>query len=123
VSDKGRRQRFGRMDRLRARSSFLAVQHRGRRVPGQNLVLYVLPQPRQDQPARARMGLVVSKKVGNAVVRNRVKRWLREGYRRLDPPTPAGLDLVFIARPGEARSSYGRTAREMADLMRRVGTP
>lgn len=123
MSDEGRQQRFGRMDRLRLRSSFLAVQHRGRRLPGQNLVLYVLPRPLQDRQARARMGLVVSKKVGNAVVRNRVKRWLREGYRRLDPPAPAGVDLIVIARPSEAKSSYQRTAREMADLMRRVATP
>ncbi len=123
MSDEGRQQRFGRMDRLRARSSFLAVQQRGRRLPGQNLVIYVLPRPLQERQQRARMGLVVSKKVGNAVARNRVKRWLRECYRRMDPPAPAGIDLVVIARPSEAKSSYRRTAREMTDLMRRVGTP
>mgnify|MGYP003829917949 CR=1 FL=1 len=111
------------MDRLRLRSSFLAVQHRGRRLPGHNLVVYVLPRPLQDRQLRARMGLVVSKKVGNAVVRNRVKRWIRECYRRMDPPVPLGIDLVVIARPSEAKSSYHRTAREMSDLVRRMANP
>jgi ribonuclease P protein component len=120
VSDEGRRQRFGRMVRLRARSSFLAVQHRGRRIPGRDLVAYALPRPVLERKERARIGLVVSKKVGNAVVRNRVKRWLREGFRRMARPATTGFDLVVIARPGSAVSSLQQTAEELVELVGRV---
>lgn len=121
MSDKGRRERLGRMDRLRARSSFLAVQHGGHRMPGRNLVLYALSRPEQERNQRARIGIVVSKKVGDAVVRNRVKRWLRESYRRLAGSAPTGVDLVVIARPPTAGSTYQRTAKELGELLARVG--
>lgn len=55
-----------------------------------------------NQAGHSRFGLVVSRKVGNAVTRNRVKRWLREIVRRLDRHDP--VDLVVIAR-SEAASA------------------
>ena len=121
VSDTGRHEGLGRRDRLRARSCFLAVQHRGRRISGRNLVVYALFRPEPERKERARMGLTVSKKVGNAVVRNRVKRWLRESYRRM--AAPGGVDLVIIARPAAAHSTYQQTAEELGQLVARVEMP
>ena len=123
MSANGRHERLGRGDRLRARSSFLAAQRRGRRVPGRNLVVYALSRPETEHKERARIGITVSKKVGNAVVRNRVKRWLREGYRRMASSAPGGTDLVIIARPATAHSTYQRTAHELSELVARVGSP
>jgi ribonuclease P protein component len=123
VSANGRHERLGRGDRLRARSSFLAAQRRGRRVPGRNLVVYALSRPETEQKERSRIGITVSKKVGNAVVRNRVKRWLRESYRRMASSAPGGTDLVIIARPATAHSTYQRTAHELSELVARVGRP
>lgn len=66
-----------------------------------------------------RVGLVVSKKVGNAVVRNRVKRWLRESARRrLGKLT--GVDVVLIARPRAARAGLARLDREVDHAFRAV---
>jgi ribonuclease P protein component len=123
VSEEGRQQGLGRGDRLRARSCFLAAQRRGRRISGRNLVVYALARSEHERKERARIGITVSKKVGNAVVRNRVKRWLRECYRRMASSAPGGTDLVIIARPATAHSTYQRTAEELSELIARVRIP
>lgn len=63
----------------------------------------------------------MSKKVGKATVRNQVKRWLRESYRRMASLAPAGIDLVVVARPAAADGSYRATTDELRVLLRRVG--
>ena len=84
-------------------------------------MVYALSRPEHERKERARIGITVSKKVGNAVVRNRVKRWLRESYRRMARSAPGGVDLVIIARPATAESTYQRTAEELSALVARVG--
>lgn len=117
MTDAGLYQRLGRSQRLRARSGFLLVQQNGRRVPGQTLVLYAMR--RIDGVGHtSRLGITVSKKVGNAVVRNRVKRWIRESYRRLERICDA--DVVVIAKPLAAQSSFEATSRELQSLVGRV---
>lgn len=54
---------------------------------------------RDSGGARPRIGITVSSKVGNAVERNRVKRWVREAWRSIATDLPGGVDLVVIARP------------------------
>ena len=68
-----------------------------------------------NQRDASRFGLAVSKKVGNAVTRNRVKRWIRESIRRHRHGL-TGLDVVLIARSGAAASDYHGIAGEVADL-------
>jgi ribonuclease P protein component len=110
-------QRLGRSQRLRARSGFLLVQQNGRRIPGRTLVVYGLWQREGNDLPASRLGITVSKKVGNAVVRNRVKRWLRESYRRLAPV--ANADIVVVAKPAAAQGSYRATALELENLIGR----
>jgi ribonuclease P protein component len=96
---------FGRERRVRRRSEFLRIQSRGERVSTPHFVMLVAARPpAKDCPApreaRPRLGVVVTKKVGNAVVRARVKRLCRECFRLWPDLLPPGIDLVVIARQG-----------------------
>mgnify|MGYP006286942637 CR=1 FL=1 len=81
--------------RLTRSAEFDAVYRRGRSAASRHLVVYAFP----SETATARLGVAVSRKVGGAVVRNRLKRQLREAFDALDP-APAALDVVLVARPG-----------------------
>ena len=96
--------------RLRRRADFLAVQHEGRRRHGEHLVVI----RRRAPGACSRLGVTVSKRVGNAVVRSRVKRLLREVFRarRRDITPPS--DVVVIAKPGADTLTYAQAATEFA---------
>lgn len=123
----GQGQTFPRRQRLTRRPDYLAVQEHGRRLSGSSYLLFALvraPREQRDRPSgahgRARLGITVSKKVGPAVTRNLVKRWVRESYRRMSTLAPAGTDLVVVARPGAATAGYQRTCDELRGLLRRL---
>ncbi|MCB0881549.1 MAG: ribonuclease P protein component [Thermoleophilia bacterium] len=94
----GPREKRGRITRSR---DFDAVYRRGRSAANRHMVVYAFPREREGD-TDARLGLSVSKKVGGAVQRNRVKRVLREQFAGLDNRVPAGQDVVVIARRGLA---------------------
>ena len=114
----GQGQRLPRARRVRKRPEYLAIQGGGRRYVGEHYMLFAR---RSADPVRAaRFGVTVSRKVGGAVLRNKVKRWIRESCRRMREEFPDGLDLVIVARPSAAGAGYGPTASELANLARRV---
>ena len=93
-------QRFPRSYRLTARRQFLAVYDMGQRVSSRSFLLFGLP----NAVGHARLGITVTRKIGTAVRRNRIKRLIREVSRRNRPRISSALDLVVNARPGlEAR--------------------
>ncbi len=84
--------------RLTRRAEFLRVAARGRKAATPGLVLQALARP---DTAPARLGFTVTKKVGNAVIRNRTRRRLRAAARAVLAEAPrTGLDLVLIGRDG-----------------------
>jgi ribonuclease P protein component len=87
----------------------LKVQERGAKLFADCLVVLVLPNGRTD--GLTRLGLTVSTKVGNAVVRNRLRRRLRELFRTRRHALPRGLDMVIIAKTNAAEADFGRLRR------------
>ncbi len=82
--------------------------------------MVVSPSSRPDGSPDPRLGLTVSRKVGGAVVRNRVKRRVREWFRHSRKALPAGVDLVVIARRGAGELSTEQTQGSLAELAQRV---
>jgi ribonuclease P protein component len=109
---------FPRSRRVRKRLDYLRVQGRGRRLSTPHYLVFALPAA--EAPRATRFGVTVSRKVGNAVVRNRVKRWLRESCRRWACELPPNLDIVVVARPGAERAGFAPTATELASLTKRL---
>jgi ribonuclease P protein component len=84
--------------RLRRHGEFVVAQRSGRRVGTPHFTLLVAAQPPPPRPSR--LGVVVARRVGTAVRRNRVKRLCRECFRTWPELLPDGVDLVVIAREG-----------------------
>ena len=94
-----------------------------RRVSGSSYLLLALTRPEDRNVGGARLGITVSKKVGKAVVRNQVKRWIRESYRRMSDLAPPGTDLVVVARTSAAGRGFVATGSELRGLLRRLHQP
>jgi ribonuclease P protein component len=106
----GRTGRFTRTDRLLHSREFQHVTRQGRRAASDAFVVLVTLDGAGGHP---RLGVTVSRRVGNAVVRNRVKRRIREWFRRERGRLPAGAEVVVIAR----REAVALTSREGGQLL------
>ena len=119
-----RRPKRGRLSRS---AEFERVYRQGRSVGNRFLVLHAFPRAGTEAPDGPRLGVSVSRKVGGAVERNRVKRLLREAFTALAAEVPANHDVVVVARP-EARELAEREGldgvrRELAELVERSAGP
>jgi len=108
-----RDERFPRCFRLGSNRNYRYVYRRGKSHPSRNLVLIHL------KGRDLKIGFSVSGKVGNAVTRNRVRRWLREDVRRLRTQMKCGK-YVFIARQGIVDVPHAALSREVERLLSRA---
>jgi ribonuclease P protein component len=97
-----------RRNRLSRSRDFDAVYRQGRSTSTRFLVLYWFPRSADETEGEPRLGLAVPKSVGGAVVRNRVKRQLRETWRELAATAKPGHDYVLVARPALAEPADTR---------------
>lgn len=107
--------RFGKEQRLLVRADFLRCYNGGKRLHTPNFIFFVLPNEAQTR----RFGAAVSRKVGGAVQRNRVKRLLREFFRLHQHELPQALDIVAVPKKSLDPRGIGYAAleKELVPLM------
>ena len=111
-----------RRHRLTSSAGFDLATRRGRRAGTRTLVVHAVPAEVGGQlPAATEVGFVVSKAVGNAVVRNRVRRRLRHLARQRVTAWQGAPVVVVRALAPAADASYGSLARDLDNAARRVG--
>jgi ribonuclease P protein component len=109
------------IERLKSRPQFLAAAKGVSEARG---AVVVQRLDRGDGDPVVRLGFTATRKVGNAVIRNRAKRRLREAARALAPQfAAAGSDYVFIARMGTAERPWDRLLDDVKSALTRLATP
>ena len=112
-------QRFPKQHRLRRRSEFLQLGLRGHKIHSRFFTVIFGP----GKHPWSRIGLTVSRRVGSAVTRNRVKRLCREGFRRHRGRLRVPLDINLIAKPSAAAMSAVEAFDCLAAIFERLGSP
>lgn len=102
---------------LKKNEQFQSVYKTGKSYANRYLVMYV----KENSLDINRIGISISKKVGNSIVRHRVTRLIRESYRLHESMFNSGLDMVIIARPGAAVVGYKETESALLHLARKFG--
>ena len=110
-------QRLRRHERLAARADYTRCYRHGRRLRTRYFTVYAY----RRGECITRLGLAVGKAVGIAVVRNRVKRRLRELFRRRKALVPGGYDLFVRAVPASASASYAALEAAWCEVMAMLG--
>jgi len=110
---------FGKSDRILKRREFVDLSQHGRRCHNRQFIAIIRPA-RSD---RSRLGVTVTKKVGNAVQRNRIKRLVREFFRLNRHGIAGEWDINIIAKREAAELANDQIVQSLQDLFRRISKP
>ncbi len=102
--------------RIKKNEEFQAIFNAGKSFANRELVIYYIKKPNQTH---FRIGLSVGKKLGNAVMRNQIKRYLRESFISLEDDIISELDLVIIARNPTVNMNYHQIKKSLTHLLHR----
>ena len=110
--------------RIKQRRDFLRVQRGGHKHHLRHFLVFVSRRPSApgEPIPPTRLGITTTRKIGNAVVRNRIKRLVREVFRQNRERLPAGLDVVFIAKQQAAGVGFAEVLADFEALARRALT-
>ena len=101
--------------RIKKSGEFQEVFQRGKSFANRQFIIYKLEKENQDH---FRIGISVSKKIGKAVTRNRVKRLVREVFKELKNELPPNADFVIIARKPAADMKYGEVKKSLLHILK-----
>ena len=108
---------FNRTQGLKKDSDFRKVYKHGKSFANRYLVMYIL----KNKSENSRIGISVSKKVGKAIIRNKVRRRIKESYRlNIDENVKYGYDIVFIARVAIKDAEYKDVEKSMKHLVKKA---
>ena len=101
--------------RIKKNEEFQEVFKRGKSYANRQFVVYILVKEEQKH---LRIGLSVSKKIGKAVTRNRIKRYIRQVFHELKPHLKANIDYVIIARKPAADMNYHEVKKSLIHVLK-----
>lgn len=101
---------------IKKNTLFLRVYSKGTSYVNRTLAVYVLP----DKKKVSRLGITVSKKIGCAVVRNRVKRLIKESYRLNEQNIKSGYNIVVVARKSAAAADFKTVNSALLHLLKKT---
>ncbi|RYL90916.1 ribonuclease P protein component [Sporolactobacillus sp. THM7-4] len=104
--------------RLKKNKDFQVVFNQGKSYANRQFVVYVYKQP--DQPF-SRLGLSVSKKMGNAVMRNHIKRFIKEIFREISDKLEIGYDYIIISRRPVRTMTYQEMRASLLHVLKKAG--
>ncbi|WP_314117620.1 ribonuclease P protein component [Peptostreptococcus stomatis] len=108
---------FNNTDGIKKDSDFRKVYQRGKSLADRNLVIYTM----KNKFDKSRIGISISKKVGKAHERNRIRRCIKEAYRlNIDDKVLGGYDLVFIARINAADKEYRELEKSLKYICKKA---
>lgn len=113
---KGKRRDMATMHKLKKNYEFKKVYNEGKYYVEKYVVMYIISNSSNFN----RVGFSASKKVGKSVIRNRVKRRMKEAYRKHVDSAKFGFDLVFTARVGSGSTDYSIIENNIVSILRRA---